>query len=99
MLAPITPHIAHYLWRELKFGDDVMRASWPDPDPAALQQDETEYVVQVNGKTRGKVSVPAGSNDEQTASIAITAMSKYIGDKQIRRKIVVPGKLINLVIG
>ena len=99
VLAPITPHACHHLWRELGFGEDIMRAPWPDPDPAALQQDEVEYVVQVNGKTRGKVSIPSGSSDDETASIAITAMSKYIGDKQIRRKIVVPGKLINLVVG
>ncbi len=99
VLSPITPHVAHHLWRELKFGADVMRAAWPDPDPAALRQDEIEYVVQVNGKTRGKVSVPSGSNDDETASIAIAAMTKYIGEKQVRRKIVVPGKLVNIVIG
>ncbi|HEX2651287.1 MAG TPA: leucine--tRNA ligase [Burkholderiales bacterium] len=98
VLAPITPHVAHHLWRELGFGEDIMRAPWPDPDPAALAQDEVEYVVQISGKTRGKVLVPAGSDNDQTASIAITAMSKYIGDKAIRRTIVVPGRLINIVI-
>ena len=98
VLAPITPHLAHHLWRELAFGEDVMRAPWPDPDPAALEQDQIEYVVQVNGKTRGKVFVPAGSSDDQTASIAITAMSKYIEGREIRRKIVVPGRLVNIVV-
>ena len=98
VLSPITPHVTHHLWRELEFGEDIMRAAWPDPDAAALKQDEVEYVVQISGKTRGKVLVPAGSDNEQTASIAITAMSKYIGDKAIRRTIVVPGRLINIVI-
>jgi leucyl-tRNA synthetase len=98
VLAPITPHLAHRLWRELGFGEDIMVVPWPDPDPAALEQDEIEYVVQVNGKTRGKVSVPAGSSNDQTASIAITAMSKYIEGREIRRKIVVPGRLINIVL-
>ena len=55
-------------------------------------------LVAFSGKTRGKVLVPAGSDNDQTASIAITAMSKYIGDKAIRRTIVVPGRLINIVI-
>jgi leucyl-tRNA synthetase len=99
LLAPITPHIAHRLWRELGFGEDVMRAPWPEPDPAALQLDEIKYVVQVNGKTRGSVSVPAGANDEQAATLAISAVTQYIGDKVVRRKIVVPGRLVNLVTG
>ncbi len=98
VLSPITPHVCHRLWRELGFGEDVMREAWPDPAAAALEQDRIEYVVQVNGKTRGKVSVPAGLDDDQTVSIAITAMTKYIGDKEVRRKIVVPGKLINIVL-
>ncbi|HTQ77106.1 MAG TPA: leucine--tRNA ligase [Burkholderiales bacterium] len=98
VLSPITPHLAHHLWRELGFGEDVMQAAWPDPDPAALAQDEIKYVVQVNGKTRGTVSVPAGLSDEQTAKLAISAVDKYIGGKEVRRKIVVPGKLVNIVL-
>src|SRR6185503_15734134 len=53
LLSPIAPHITHHLWRELGFGQDVMKAPWPEPDPAALEQDEVELVVQVNGKLRG----------------------------------------------
>jgi leucyl-tRNA synthetase len=98
LLAPITPHVCHALWRELGFGADVLRAPWPEPDPEALVRDEIEYVVQINGKTRGSVRVPAGSDNEQTAAVAITAMSKYIEGKEVRRKIVVPGRLVNLVI-
>jgi hypothetical protein len=55
LLSPITPHVCHYLWRELGFGSDVMVAPWPEPDPAALEQDEVELVVQVNGKLRGSI--------------------------------------------
>src|SRR3954468_10357005 len=62
LLSPIAPHIAHHLWRELKFGDDVMRAPWPEPDPAALEQDEIELVVQVNGKLRGSIKVPKAAD-------------------------------------
>jgi leucyl-tRNA synthetase len=98
LLSPVTPHVCHHLWRALGFGADVMRAPWPEPDPAALEQDEIEYVVQVNGKTRGSVLAPAGLSDEETASLAITAMSKYIGGKEIRRTVVVPGRLVNIVV-
>ena len=58
LLSPITPHLCHHLWRELKFGDDVMQAPWPEVDPEALEQDEIELVVQVNGKLRGSIRVP-----------------------------------------
>jgi len=98
VLSPITPHLCHALWRELGFGEDIMVEAWPEPDPAALNLDEVEFVVQVNGRTRGKVRVPAGSNDEQTAALAITAVNQYIGTKEVRRKIIVPGRLVNIVI-
>jgi len=98
LLSPITPHVSHHLWRELGFGEDVMRAPWPEPDPAALEQDEVEYVVQVNGKTRGSVRVPASADQKSTVSLAISAVTKYIGGKPVRRSIVVPGRLVNLVV-
>jgi leucyl-tRNA synthetase len=98
VLSPITPHVAHHLWRELGFGEDIMRESWPDPDPAALDLDQINYVVQINGKTRGNVLVAAGLSDEETASVAIAGVKQYIGDKQVQRKIVVKGRLVNLVV-
>ncbi|MGD8207087.1 MAG: leucine--tRNA ligase, partial [Thiohalocapsa sp.] len=58
LLAPIAPHLTHHLWRELGFGDDILQGGWPVVDESALQQDRIEYVVQVNGKVRGKVEVP-----------------------------------------
>jgi leucyl-tRNA synthetase len=98
VLAPIAPHVCHELWRALGFGEDVMRAPWPEPDPAALEQDEVEYVVQVNGKTRGSVRVPASADQKSTESLAINAVTKYIGGKPVRRSIIVPGRLVNLVV-
>jgi leucyl-tRNA synthetase len=98
LLAPITPHLAHRLWRELKFGEDVMRAPWPDPDPAALEQDEIDYVVQVNGKTRGNAKVPKAADKQTVETMAAEAVKKYIQGKAIRRTIVVPGRLINIVV-
>ncbi len=98
LLSPITPHVCHHLWRALGFGEDVMQAPWPEPDPAALQQDEIEYVVQVNGKLRATVWVPASSTEEHTATLAMTAVEKFIAGKPVRKRIVVPGRLVNIVV-
>jgi leucyl-tRNA synthetase len=100
LLAPITPHIAHHLWHELKFGEDVMRAPWPEPDPAALEQDEVELVVQVNGVKRGTVKAPK-SADQRALEATVKSLEfvqKYVGDKAVKRVVVVPGRLINVVV-
>src|SRR6185436_17522490 len=98
VLSPITPHIAHCLWRELGFGEDIMTASWPETDPKALEQDEIDYVVQVGGKTRGSVKVPKSADQKSTESMAAAAVKKYIEGKVIRKTIIVPGRLINIVV-
>jgi leucyl-tRNA synthetase len=98
VLSPTTPHLCHALWRELGFGEDIMLETWPDPDPAALVQDEIDYVVQVNGKTRGSVKVPTSADAKATEAMAAEAVKKYIDGKPIRKAIVVPRRLINLVI-
>jgi leucyl-tRNA synthetase len=98
LLAPITPHLCHSLWRELGFGEDVMRAAWPEPDAAALQQDEIEYVVQVNGKTRGSVRLPKEADRQQIEGSAAQSMQKYVGNQTIKKVIIVPGRLINIVV-
>jgi leucyl-tRNA synthetase len=98
LLAPITPHICHSLWRELGFGEDVMRAAWPEPDAAALQQDEIEYVVQVNGKTRGSVRLPKAADRQQIEGSAAQSMQKYLAGQPIKKVIIVPGRLINIVV-
>jgi leucyl-tRNA synthetase len=100
LLSPITPHVTHHLWRELGFGEDIMSAEWPQPDANALEQDEIEYVLQVNGKTRGNLRAP-----KATAGAALETLvresdlaRKYVGDKAIKRIVVVPGKLVNVVV-
>jgi leucyl-tRNA synthetase len=100
VLSPITPHLAHHLWRELKFGEDVLRAPWPEPAKDALEQDEIEYVVQVNGVKRGSVRAPKAA-DQTALEILVKSLDfvkKYIGEKIIKRIIVVPGRLINIVV-
>ena len=101
LLSPITPHICHALWNELGFEKNemsIMEAPWPEPDPAALEQDEVDYVVQVGGKTRGSMKVPKSADKAALEGMAAEAVKKYIDGKAIRKTIIVPGRLINIVI-
>jgi leucyl-tRNA synthetase len=100
LLAPITPHISHHLWRELRFGEDVLAAPWPEHDPAALVEDEIELVVQVNGKKRGDVRVPrdADSKAIETIVLADPAVRRHVSGQAIKKVVVVPGRLVNLVV-
>ncbi|MDH4324234.1 MAG: leucine--tRNA ligase, partial [Betaproteobacteria bacterium] len=100
LIAPITPHLAHHLWRALGFGEDVLAAPWPEPDAKALEQDEIEYVVQVGGKTRGSLRAPREAGQPALESLvrASELVQKYATGKPIKRIIVVPGRLINVVV-
>jgi leucyl-tRNA synthetase len=100
LLAPIAPHVTHHLWRELGFGEDILGADWPRVDEDALKQDSLDYVVQVNGKMRGSVRVPADADQAtvQAAALANEQIAKFIDGKPIRKAILVPGKLLNLVV-
>ncbi len=100
LLSPIAPHITHYLWRELKFGEDIMRAPWPDPDPAALEQDEIELVVQVNGKLRGSIRVPKSADRGAIEQLALSNpnVQKFVAGQGVKKVVVVPGRLVNLVV-
>ncbi len=99
-LSPIVPHVCHSLWRALGHPEAVIDARWPKPDDAALKQESLEIVVQVNGKLRGRVLVPAGASDEETASYALADanVQRFIEGKELKKKIIVPGKLVNIVV-
>jgi len=98
--APITPHICHHLWRSLGFGTDVFAAPWPEPDESALEQDEIELVLQVGGKTRGKITVPADATKVTIEALTIGSAlaQKYIAGQAIKKVVVVPGRLVNVVL-
>jgi leucyl-tRNA synthetase len=100
VLAPITPHICEYMWRQLGYGDDILSATWPQPDPAALITEEIELVVQVNGKLRAKVTVPTDANDEEIKSLALKLenVERFTAGKKIIKIIIVPGRLVNIVV-
>ncbi len=100
LLSPIAPHITHDLWRELGYGDDVLDAAWPRVDEAALVKDTIELVVQVNGKVRGKVQVPAAADNAAVEQAALTdeTVARHVEGKTVRKVIVVPGRLVNVVV-
>jgi leucyl-tRNA synthetase len=100
LLYPIAPHICHALWQELAPGSDILEAGWPKEDETALVQDAVEYVVQVNGKLRGKITVPvnAPKADIEAAALADEAAQRFIEGKPPKKIIVVPGKLVNIVV-
>ena len=99
LLSPIAPHVTHHLWRELGYGDDILTAGWPQVDEDALRQENIEMVVQVNGKVRAKIEVPAGADNATVEQAARDNpnVQKFVGDATIRKVIVVPGKLVNIV--
>ncbi|RKZ99986.1 MAG: leucine--tRNA ligase, partial [Gammaproteobacteria bacterium] len=99
MLSPITPHISHQLWQFLGHEDAVVNVAWPDVDETALVQDKIELMVQVNGKLRSKVLVAANADKESIELIALADdnVKRFIDGKEIRKVIVVPGRLINIV--
>ena len=100
VLAPITPHICHHLWRELRFGEDILTAPWPEPDPQALVADEIELILQVNGKKRGDVRVPKDADRELIERLAMQNpnVQKHVGGQTVKKVIVVPGRLVNVVV-
>ena len=99
LLGPIAPHLTHHLWRELRFGGDLLSSEWPQPSAEALVQESIQYVVQVNGKVRAKVEVPAEADRASVESLALgnDNVQRFIGEARVRKVIVVPGKLVNIV--
>jgi leucyl-tRNA synthetase len=102
-LYPATPHIAHRLWADLGYAGplgDLLDAPWPAVDAAALTQDEVELMLQINGKLRGAIQVSASASKEQieTAAVANEMVQKQAAGGAIKRVIVVPGRLVNVVI-
>ena len=98
LLWPITPHLSEHLWQALT-GEAFKESQWPDVDDTALSRDELEIVVQVNGKVRGKISVPASADNAEIEAMAKSQenVQRFLADTTIRKVIVVPQKLVNIV--
>ena len=99
-LSPIVPHISHVLWRELGQPEPLWRSRWRKADPDALVQDLVEVVVQVNGKLRGRITVPPGAADDdlRAAALADEGVLKHLEGRVPKKVIVVRGKLVNVVV-
>jgi len=99
LLAPFAPHLAEEFWFSLGGQDSVHNQPWPVHDPAALVRDTVNLVIQVKGKVRGSISVPADCSKEKLEELALASevAERWLEGKPPRRVIVVPGKLVNLV--
>lgn len=101
MLAPLAPHLAEELWQKLGHAGTLAFEPFPVADAALAADDEIEIPVQVLGKLRGKVVVPAGSDAAaiEAAAKADPKIAEQLAGKTIKKVIVVPGKLVNFVVG
>ena len=99
MLCPIVPHISHHLWQVLGGKGEVMNAPWPTVDESALARDTIDMVVQVNGKVRARMTVAADADKPTVEALAVEQpnVGRFLEDVQVRKVIVVPGKLVNIV--
>ncbi|MBA2873876.1 leucine--tRNA ligase [Thermaerobacillus caldiproteolyticus] len=99
LLSPVCPHIAEELWEKLGHNSTIAYESWPAYDEAKLVEDEVEIVVQINGKVRAKLHVPADASKEQLEQLAMedAKIKEQIEGKTVRKVITVPGKLVNIV--
>ncbi len=101
LLSPIVPHICQALWQELCPASHILRASWPIADKAALVQDTVEYVIQVNGKLRGNMQVSREASKDAIEKMVLeqTYVTKFLLEgTSVRKIIVVPNKLVNVVV-
>ncbi len=101
LLAPVAPHICHAVWQKLGHEEGIVDAPWPQADAAALVQDQVLLVVQVNGKVRARLEVPADASRQQLESLARqhARVQPFLSGQQVHKVIVVPGRLVNLVVG
>jgi len=101
IIAPIVPHIAHTLWQQIGHEGDILDAGWPQVDSAALISDEIELVVQVNGKLRDRITVAVGASNDviEQSALASDNVARFVEGKQIKKIIIVPKRLVNIVIG
>jgi len=100
LLAPFTPHLSEELWHQIGKEGSVFHQPWPSCDPKALVKEEVTYAVQINGKVRGEVTVPADADNEFIKEKAFEnpKVAKWIEGKTVHKVIVIPGKLVSIVI-
>ena len=100
---PVAPHLAHTLWQEVGYSalhGDILDTAWPKVDESALVRDELELMLQVNGKLRGSILVPSTMPKDEIEKVAVAseAVQKLLSGASVKKVIVVPGRLVNVVI-
>jgi leucyl-tRNA synthetase len=100
LLAPFVPHVASELWEVVGHRESLEDAGWPRVDTAALQRDELEIPVQVNGKLRARIVVPADAPADAILAVALAdeRVRVHLADRPLRKHVLVPGRMLNLVI-
>jgi leucyl-tRNA synthetase len=100
MMAPVTPHVAEEMWQQLGKPYSIHTQPWPAVDEKAAAEDEITLIVQINGKVRDRITVPASIDNAgaQKAALSSPAVRKALGEKEPRKVIVVPGRLVNVVL-
>jgi leucyl-tRNA synthetase len=100
LLAPFVPHIANELWDAAGHPGTVDAERWPAADARALVRESVEVPVQVNGKLRGRVTVPADASEDDVvaAALADPAVQTHVAGRPVRKRVVVPGRMVNLVV-
>jgi leucyl-tRNA synthetase len=101
LLAPFVPHISEELWQRLGRTQLLSTTPWPEFDPAAVVDEEVLVIVQVNGKLRSKIMLPAGLDEDslKAKALADEKVQPFLAGVQVRKVICVPGKLVNIVVG
>ena len=99
LLAPITPHVCEELWEDLGHARSIDQEPWPVWKEDALQRDVLTVVIQINGKLRGKIEVPASASKEEVEQLALTEQNivRHLEGLTVRKVVVIPGKLVNVV--
>jgi len=102
MISPFAPHMAEELWESLGHTNGVVAAGWPKYDDAVAKAEEVVVPVQVNGKVRGRLTIPAGTSEEQLRELALAdpQVKLHLEGKQVKKLVVVSGgKLVSIVVG
>ena len=99
LLSPFVPHFAEELWEALGKKASILKNAWPEYDPEAVMEEEVLIVVQVNGKLRDRITVPASYGEEEVKSVALKSdrIQTLIEGKKIKKVVLVPKKLVNIV--
>jgi leucyl-tRNA synthetase len=100
LIAPSTPHLAEELWTGRGKPYSIHNQQWPRWDPVLVKEEQITLVVQVNGKVRDKIDVPAGITEQEARDLALSSekVKNHIGEKSPAKVIYVPGKLVNIVV-